>query len=68
MVSKGKEQWHGLGRHDGNGEHLPVKPVGVSIENNKVEEVCDWLIVGLKRGGVAVEVKHRQGNTSWPCI
>lgn len=54
MVSKGNERWHRLGRGDSDGKHLPVKPVIVSVRNSEVESVRNWLIAGLKYGGVTV--------------
>lgn len=55
MVSKSKERRRGLGRRDSDGEHLSVQPVVISIQNSEVEDVRNWLIAGLKRGGVAGE-------------
>lgn len=77
MVSKSNERRHCPGRRDGDGEHLSVEPVVISIKNSEVEDVRNWLIAGLKHGGVAVKVRTRSGsgslpdsqpNTSHPCI
>lgn len=75
MVSKGDERGQRPGRCDGGGEHLPVQPVVVSIQDREVEDVRNGLVAGLKRGGVAVESGHResgsltdtQANASHPC-
>lgn len=63
MVSEGNECRQCLGRGDGDSEHLPVQPVVVSIQDREVEDVCDGLIAGLKRGGVAVESGHRESGS-----
>lgn len=60
VVSEGDES---QGRCDGDGEHLPVQPVVVSIQHREVEDVGDGLIAGLKRGGVAVESGHRESGS-----
>lgn len=64
MVSKSNERWHCLGRCDSDGEHLSVKPVVISVKNSEVEDVHNWLIAGLKRGGVAVKVRTQSGSGS----
>lgn len=46
-------------RCDGDGKHLAVKLIVVSIDDRKVENISDWLITGLKCSCVSVNVKNR---------
>lgn len=39
---------------DGNGAHLVVKAIVVSVINNKVEDVSDWLTTCLQGSDVPV--------------
>lgn len=52
MVSKHNEWWCCLGRRDGDGKHLSVKPVIISIKNSEVKGIRNWLIACLKHSGV----------------